>query len=235
MKTFLAIVAMLAAGVAFAAGEAPSPAMPSIKGEVVEVKDVEAYTYLRLKTAEGEIWAAVNRAPVKKGALVTIENATVMNDFESKTLNRKFDRIVFGKLAGTPAAATAAPGGDMAAFHSGLPKPGDIGDVKVAKASGPEARTVAEIVGKKAELKDKSVVVRGKVVKFTPEILGKNWIHLRDGTGTEADKSNDILVTTKGQAQVGDVVVAKGVVRTDVDLGSGYSYKVMVDEATLSK
>ena len=119
--------------------------------------------------------------------------------------------------------------------HPGIGKSMDVGDVKVAKASGPDARTVAEIIIKRIELKDKTVLVRGKVVKFTPEVLGKNWIHLRDGSGSVADNTHDVLVTTKDQAKIGDVVVAKGVVHTDRDLGSGYSYKVLVEEATLQK
>jgi hypothetical protein len=119
--------------------------------------------------------------------------------------------------------------------HSGIGKAADVGDVKVAKASGPDARTVAEIVTTRAELKGKTVLVRGKVVKFTPEVLGKNWIHLRDGSGSAADNTHDVLVTTKDQAKIGDVVVAKGVVHTDKDLGSGYSYKVLIEEATLQK
>jgi len=119
--------------------------------------------------------------------------------------------------------------------HPGMGKAVDVGDVKVAKASGPDARTVAEIITKRIELKDKTVLVRGKVVKYTPEVLGKNWIHLRDGSGSAADNTHDVLVTTKDQAKIGDVVVAKGVVHTDRDLGSGYSYKVLVEEATLQK
>jgi hypothetical protein len=77
--------------------------------------------------------------------------------------------------------------------------------------------------------------VRAKVVKFTPAILGKNWIHVRDGTGTQADGTNDVLVTSQAEAKVGDVVLIKGIVRTDVDLGSGYAYKVLVEDATLTK
>ncbi len=119
--------------------------------------------------------------------------------------------------------------------HSGLGKAVDAGDVKVAKASGPDARTVAEIITKRAEIKDKSVVVRGKVVKFTPEVMGKNWIHLRDGSGSAADNTHDVLVTTKEQVKIGDVVVVKGVVRTDKDFGSGYSYQVLIEDVTLQK
>jgi len=242
MKSLLCIVFLLAAPLAWAAGNAPVSTGATVKGQVLEVKDVDAYTYLRLKTKDGEQWAAVNKAPVKQGAEVTIENASVMKNFESKTLKRKFDTIVFGSLAGaaaTPVAAAGTPpaggGKDLGAMHSGMSKAVDVGDVKVAKASGADARTVAEIVGKPGELKNKPVVVRAKVVKFTPAILGKNWIHVRDGTGSDADGTNDVLVTSQAEAKVGDVVLIKGIVRTDVDLGSGYAYKVLVEEATLTK
>jgi hypothetical protein len=218
-----------------AAPAAPAAAAPApIKGKVLEVKDVETYTYLRLKTKDGEIWAAIGKAPVKVGSDVTIENASMMYNFESKTLKKKFDQIAFGSLAGS-GAAPHAPGGDMAAMQAGVSQPVDVGDVKVAKATGPDARTVAEVVAKRADLKDKTVVVRGKVVKFTPGVMDKNWIHLRDGTGSAADGTNDVVVTTKEETQIGAVVLVKGVVHTDKDLGSGYSYKVLIEEATLQK
>jgi hypothetical protein len=237
-KLLVAIATLLCVGISAgiaAAADAPAPATPaSVKGKVLEVKDVETYTYLRLKTKDGEVWAAVNKAPVKVGSEVTIENASVMNNFESKTLKRKFDQIYFGSMAGSGAAAHVA-GGDMAAMHAGVAKPVDVGDIKVAKATGPDARTVAEVVARRAELKDKSVVVHGKVVKFTPEVMGKNWIHLRDGTGSATDGTNDVVVTTKDETKIGDVILVKGTVHTDKDLGSGYSYKVLIEEATLQK
>jgi DNA/RNA endonuclease YhcR with UshA esterase domain len=234
MKLLLAIIVMLGISVGWAA-EKPAPSQTAtITGKVLEVKDVESYTYLRLKTKDGETWAAVPRTPVKKDAEVTIEGAMVMNNFESKSLKKTFDKIVFGTLGGAGASAAGA-GGDVAAAHSGVAKAADVGDVKVAKASGPDARTVAEIVSKRAELKDKTVLVRGKVVKYTAEVMGKNWIHLRDGSGSASDGTDDVLVTTKDQAKIGDVVLVKGVVHTDRDLGSGYSYKVLVEEATLQK
>jgi hypothetical protein len=232
MKLFAAILLVIGISTGWAAENAAPAQLMTIKGKVLEVKDVESYSYLRLMTKDGEIWAAVNRAPVKKDAEVTIENAMVMTNFESKALKKTFDSIIFGTLGG---AAAAGAGGDMAAVHAGVAKPADVGDVKVAKASGPDARTVAEIVSKRTALKDKPVLVRGKVVKYTPEVLGKNWIHLRDGSGSAKDNTDDVLVTTKDQAKIGDVVVVKGVVHTDRDLGSGYSYKVLIEEATLQK
>ena len=127
--------------------------------------------------------------------------------------------------------ATAMPLGHMSANAV----PIDLENIKVPKAGGPDARTVAEVITNRAELKDKVVVIRGKVVRFSPEILNKNWIHLRDGTGSAADNTNDLLVTTNDQAKVGDIVVVRGVVHTDKDIGSGYSYKVLIEEAALRK
>lgn len=234
MRLLLAVIATLLVNAGWAAGNPAAAQSRSVKGEVLEVKDVDPYTYLRLRTKDGETWAAVNKAPIKKGAEVTIENASVMNNFESKSLKKTFARIVFGTLAGT-ATGTAPAAGDMSRVHQGPSQTPDVADVKVPKAQGPDARTVAEVVGKKTELKDKPVMVRGKVVKFTANVMGKNWVHLRDGSGSAKDNTNDILVTTKDQAQIGNIVVARGVVRTDVDLGSGYAYKVLIEGATLQK
>jgi len=231
-RLLFAAMAMLLLNSAWAAGEAPAAQAQTVKGEVLEVREVDPYVYLRLKTKEGELWAAVNKAPVKKGAQVTIENAMLMTNFQSKTLKKTFDRIVFGTLAGT---ALASGGGSPANPHGAVAQAPDFGDVSVPKAQGPDARTVAEVYGKRAELKGKPVLIRGKVVKVTPAVMGKNWLHLRDGSGSAKDNTHDLLVTTKEETKVGSIVLARGVVRTDVDLGSGYAYKVLVEDATLQK
>ena len=236
MKALLAICTIVAATFVWA-GAIPASAPPGdavIKGVVLEVKDAGSYTYLRLKTKEGETWAAVGKAPVGKGAKVTIENVMVMNNFESKALNRTFKTILFGTLGGAGGSAPAA-GQDKVTAHAGMASTADAGDTHVPKASGANARTVAEILTKVADLKDKPVLVRGRVVKYNPGIMGKNWIHLRDGSGSAADSTNDVLVTTLQQAKAGDVLTVKGVVRTDKDFGSGYSYKVLIEEATLQQ
>ena len=205
-----------------------APVKGAVSGEVLEVKDVEIYTYLRLKTKDGETWAAVSTAAVKKGAMVTIENPMVMTNFESKTLKKTFPTIIFGTLGGAGASQGApAPKMTMAPVADATP-------IKVAKASGANAYTVADVVGKATQLKDKPVKVNGQVVKYNAGIMGKNWIHLRDGSGTPAKSDNDILVTTAAPAKVGDLVAVSGVVRNDKDFGAGYSYKVLIEDATLT-
>ena len=103
------------------------------------------------------------------------------------------------------------------------------------KPRGQTLAPSAEIVQEGGRIKDKPVVVRGKVVKYNAGIMGKNWIHLRDGSGSAKDDSNDILVTTVNDAKLGDILTVKGVVHNDKDFGAGYAYKVLIEEATLEK
>ena len=230
MKTLIVICAVVAATLA-AAAEKPAPAPASravLTGVVLEVKDAGGYTYLRLKTKEGETWAAVAGAPVRQGQEVTIKDVMFMKDFQSKALNRKFEMLAMGTLAGTGDA-------NAATRHAGNAGATDTPDVKVPKATGANARTVAEILSQGAELKDKPVLVRGKVVRYNAGILGRNWIHLRDGSGSAADGTNDVLVTSTNEVKVGDIVTMKGVVRTNRDFGAGYSYKVLVEEGAIQK
>ncbi len=223
-----------------AAKPQPAPAASAVTGTILETMDSGGYTYMLLKTPAGDVWAAVNQAKVKKGSAATVVNAVAMENFESKTLHRKFDRILFGTLApASSKAGEAAPSqaelkAAMLAQHSAAATgPSDVGPIKVAKAEG--GKTVAEIFAQRAALKDKEVAVRGKVVKFTPEVMGKNWIHLRDGSGSREKKDDDITVTTAATAAVGDVILVRGVVKLDRDLGAGYTYSAIIEDAKLSK
>jgi hypothetical protein len=113
--------------------------------------------------------------------------------------------------------------------------PSDAKVEKVQKAAGADARTVEEVWTQKADLKEKSVTIRAQVVKFSPGIMGKNWIHLRDGSGSADKATHDITVTTQDEVKVGDVVTAKGLVRVDKDFGAGYAYPVIIEDAKVSK
>ena len=230
--------------------QAPAQLAPSanaLKGKIVERLDAEPYSYLKLQTDKGEVWAAVPKTEKDKGAEVTVSGAMPMQGFESKTLKRKFDLVYFGTLGDGPGPMGAMPGApapmpeggppaNMAAQHAAAAAgpAADVGSVKVAKASGADARTVAEIYAQRTALKEKGVTVRGKVVKFNEGIMGRNWVHIRDGSGS-AGKDNDLTVTTADKAAIGDVVLVKGKVQIDKDFGAGYAYPVIVEDAKLGK
>ena len=233
-KSLIAICLCVAFAFTQAADKpATAAANETIKGEVLETMDSGGFTYMRLKSKDGELWTAVRATPVKVGTQVTVENGMTMKNFESKTLKRTFASIVLGDLAGAPKGPHG--GATMAPPHAAAAKAPEAPDVKVDKAKGANARTVAEVNTNSSDLKDKPVVVRGKVVKYNGGIMGKNWVHLRDGSGAASDGSNDLLVTTAEQAKVGDIVIAEGLVRTDKNFGSGYAYKVLIEDAKLKR
>jgi len=198
---------------------APTPqAFAAVTGTVLETIDASSYTYVRLKTPDGEIWAAVAKTKVEKGRTVTVVDAARMDGFESRTLNRKFDRIVFGSLREPGAAAKG---------------PETAGPISVRKAEGPEGRTVAEIFKERSPLEGKEVAVRGKVVRVVKDVMGRNWLHVRDGSGTREAQDDELTVTSADVAAVGDIVVARGTLGVNRDFGAGYVYKVILESSRL--
>jgi hypothetical protein len=230
------------------AAAAPAAAAPaaasSIQGAVLEVLPAPPYTYLRLKAAQGEVWAAVPAADIKVGAQVTVMVQVKMDKFQSTSLQRTFDAVYMGTLAGAAPAAPMAAGpmaapvvaapamapASAAAAH-GAPAP-PLAE-KVARATGPDAHTVAELYAGKAALKDRPVAVRGRIMKYMGGIMGRTWIHLGDGTGNPQARNFDLVVTTTDTAQVGEVVTVKGTLRVNRDIGSGYVYPILLEDAKI--
>ncbi|MFA6497737.1 MAG: DNA-binding protein [Desulfurivibrionaceae bacterium] len=108
-------------------------------------------------------------------------------------------------------------------------------ELKVAKASGENGFTVADIFGKAASLNGKKVKIKAQVVKVSPEIMGKNWLHLQDGTGDPLKNTHDLVVTTTGKAEKGDIVTVEGVLAADKDFGAGYKYAVIVEDVSITR
>ncbi|MEW6594993.1 MAG: DNA-binding protein [Thermodesulfobacteriota bacterium] len=110
-----------------------------------------------------------------------------------------------------------------------------MAEVKVAKATGANAYTVAEVFAKAASLNGKKVRVQGKVMKVSANIMGRNWIHLQDGTGDPMKNTHDLVVTSAEQPAKGTVVTLEGVVAANKDFGAGYVYAVIVEEGKAQK
>lgn len=221
---------------------APAKAPPagSVSGKVIETMDAASYTYVQIDTGPTKVWVAAPQFVVKAGDNVTVADALPMTNYQSRTLNRTFDVVYFsGSVAvnGVPIAGGAPAATGAAPAAGGLPK-GHPTKSPAAAAKGPDlagikraegGQTVAEIVTGKAKFSGKPIAVRGRVVKFNSGILGKNWLHVRDGSGSEG--TNDLTVTTDAVVKVGDLVLVTGKLATDRDFGSGYKYALIVENA----
>lgn len=246
----LTVLALGGAGLGCRKEAAPvqvSAAGNALEGTVLERLDAAPYTYLRLKTAQGEVWTAVPATDLQPGAQAKVLDAMPMEKWESPQLQRTFDRVYLGQLEGQGAAAPAMPPahgtpsadadphGPMGAGHPAL-GPTSVTDVKVPKASGKEARTVSEIWVQAQQLTGKEVMVQGTVVRVStglrvPGATGGTWIHIQDGSGQPQRGDNDLTVATNDTPKVGDVVVVKGIVQPN-PMGDGSG--MMLHQATVT-
>jgi hypothetical protein len=227
----------------------PTPQAIALAGKVQETMDSGGYTYVLLKNGAEKLWVAIPLMKVSVGQELNLLPGYELKNFNSKGLNRKFDRIIFSagidgkKVKLSPAAIKMA--------HEGVPMPqqgtkaapappapkADTGRAirvsieQVAKAKGPNAYTIAQLYAKKGKLEKKPIVVRGRVIKVTTRILKRNWIHLADGSGTAAKKNNDLILTTHDLPKEGDLVTVRGTLYNNIDFGSGYRYSLIVQEA----
>lgn len=240
----LPVLAANAAGGAAPAAAAPAPA-GALAGKVVETMNAASYTYVLIETAGKKVWAAAPQFPVKVGDTIAVADAMPMMNYHSKTLNRTFDVVYFsgdvrvnGQRPGgvSPVgeaailAAAGLPAGHPPATGAAAPAAKAAPDLKdIKRAAG--GQTVAEIYAGKKALAGKPIAVRGRVVKFNAQIMGKNWLHIRDGSGAEG--TNDLTVTTQSVAKVGDLVLVTGKLSADKDFGGGYKYGLIVEDAAV--
>jgi len=246
MKTIASTVAAIifAASLLFCGG---AHAQTAFSGKVIETTNGGGYTYVLVNTGTNQLWAAANQFPVKTGDTVATTDAMLMSDFHSKALDRDFPAIYFvGGLTvngsdpnqpklppGHPAIGNGSTTtGDLPPGHPALPGTAapkiDFTGFQPAKGG----KTVAEIYADSAKLAGETVTIRGKVVKYNANIMGKNWLHIQDGTGTAP--GNDLLITSTTETKVGDTVLVTGRVAVNQDFGAGYKYAVMIEALRLA-
>jgi len=93
--------------------------------------------------------------------------------------------------------------------------------------------SIEELYKNKKKYSRKKIKVRGKVVKFSGEIMGKKWLHIEDGTGFEGD--NDLTITCQENVMEGTVVIFEGIITLNKDFGAQYFYEIIMEDAVLLK
>ncbi len=217
-------------------GQTPMGGMPTtdpvagmLIGEVIETMNSGGYTYLQIQAGTNTLWVAAPEFSVHVGDRVTMPAGSAMRNHYSKTLDRTFDVILF--VAGVRVSGEQPNPDTFGKAHTQGGTDATATHLAVPKAEG--GKTVAELYDSIDGLAGSEVTVRGRVTKFSPGIMGKNWIHLADGTSA-ADGSNDLTVTTDAQVAVGNVVLVRGTVSKDRDFGYGYAYDAIIEDASVT-
>ena len=213
--------------------EKPKKEAPAgLSGTVVDTMDSGGYTYVQLDQGGKKIWVATTTISVKKGQKMTFRPGMEMQNFESKTLKRTFDRIVFSE---GPVDKKASAGGEQQSGASKGSVAAPAEKITVEKATGTNAYSVAEIHKNSKSLKGKGVTVKAKVIKVSAGVMNMNWIHLQDGSGDAKKGTHDLVATSSELPAAGDIVIVSGTVASDKDFGSGYKYDVLLEKATFKK
>ncbi len=203
--------------------------------EVSEVLQANSYTYLKVKDNAGEKWMAVAKQDVNTGDVFYYDEALQMTNFHSKDLDRTFDVIYFvnqiskNPISGNAMGAMQGMGGMTGNPHSGKIESGQKSNIQLEKADN--EMTIAELFDNREDYSGKEIEIRGVVVKVNKQIMGKNWIHIQDGTNSNG--KFDLTITSQDLAEINDEVTFNGKITLKKDFGSGYFYDVIMEEATL--
>jgi hypothetical protein len=204
---------------------------------VVKVEDkidAKDYSYLQVSENNGrKYWIAANKVDAVKGDILYYTKSMEMKNFPSPTLKKTFESILFvDDITKTPHNMNnpnAVPPVDPKTAHSQVMATPKI-DINLEHVKN--GKTIAQIYNNMDMLNGQMIKVRGKVVKYNPEIMGRNWIHIQDGT--ESGSNYDLMVTSKDQTSVGQIIIVEGKIATNKDFGAGYTYKVMIEDANLT-
>lgn len=213
-------------------------------GKILEIKPAMGYKYLKIDENGTQLWVAIANAPVAIGDKIGYDKKTMMQNFQSKTLNQKFKEIFFAsdvylpKKVQKPQSMKAMLGLSPSKKdpHAGMGRdmtPTEEGKTAAQPFVKKDAYTVEEIHMWRKDLKDQTISIKGSVFKVSHAIMKLDWVHLGDGTGNEKKLTDDLVFTAASTTiNQGDKVIATGKVIVDKDFGYGYFYKVIIQDAS---
>ena len=186
--------------------------------EVLEVLPTERYVYLRVSEDGKEYWVATGKKDFTVGEKYFYKSGIYKRNFKSTEYNRIFEELylVSSIVPANHSKAMAATSEEKPASEK-LDKLVDV----------PGSIKIAELVANPEKYAGKEVQVSGICSKVNPNIMGRNWLHLKDGSKDDYD----FVVTSTTLIPEGNVVTVKGVVSVDKDFGAGYRYDIILEDA----
>jgi hypothetical protein len=194
---------------------------------VKEVLPTDKYVYLFVEEEGDEFWLATSKVDVTVGESYFYKQGLLKTNFHSKEYDRTFDTIyLVSQVVPVNHGNNAAP--EMNNGASVKSEPNTIAEA--AREINVEGSVkIADLVGNPKKYAGQEIQLSGVVTKVNPNIMERNWIHLKDGSLDDYD-----LVITSNQAiPEGHTVTMKGVVSLNKDFGAGYQYAIIVEEGLL--
>jgi len=192
---------------------------------VIEEMPTSKYVYLRVKNLKSneEYWIATGLMDVEIGGIYYYKNGLLKTNFESKEYNRVFDQMYLVKTL-VPANHSTQQATKTAPAESAS-NTTEVKDITLAKGSV----SIADLVKNASAYANKEVQVTGTCTKINPNIMNRNWVHLKDNSNTDYD----FVITTDQMIPEGHTVTMKGTVAVNKDFGAGYKYEIILENCTI--
>jgi hypothetical protein len=191
--------------------------------KVLEILPTDKYVYLKVIENEEEFWIATGKKEVEIGATYFYKNGILKTNFESKEYNRVFDKVVL--------VSNIVPANHGGSMNGEITKKTGASNeniqVKPLEVEG--SIKISDIIDNPAKYDGKEVQLSGTCTKLNPNIMGRNWIHLKDGSKDDYD----LVITSDVAVPEGHVVTMMGTVELDKDFGAGYMYDIIIENGKI--
>ena len=200
---------------------------------VKEIIPATKYLYLNVEENGERYWIAIIKKEIELEQTYYYNRALLKTNFESKETNRHFDEIyLVTNLVGVDHAKINSDPVNLDHLHEQntseeIPSTSKSEPAKLIEREG--SIKIADLVSNAKKFEGKTVQISGKCFKINPNIMERNWIHLRDGS----KDSYDLVITSKEFVEEGSVVTMKGTVTLNNDFGAGYRYDLVIEDGEI--
>ncbi|MDF1550233.1 MAG: hypothetical protein P1P88_20570 [Bacteroidales bacterium] len=192
-----------------------------------EVLQATKYVYINVSEGAEKYWIATQKMEIKIGETYYYNGGLLKTNFESKEFNKVFDRIYL---------VSNLVGADHASHIDGnmdIPQNVETNKTKVENSEKKELQkgsiTIAELVKNAKNHEGKTVQISGRCVKINPNIMNRNWIHIKDGSKDDFD----LVITSTTFVPENTNVTFRGVVGLNRDFGAGYRYDIILENGVV--
>ena len=194
---------------------------------VNEILPTARYVYLNVTEGSEKYWIATLKQPVTIGGKYYYSGGLLQRNFKSTEYDRFFEKVyLVSNLVAEDHGNNTGDSEQRATWKtSSTPTVSKSSDETVKSG----LITIAELVNNSKRYEGKTVKISGKCVKINANIMNRNWIHLKDGSGDDFD----LVITSDQYVQVGTDITISGTVVLNKDFGAGYRYDIILENGTL--
>jgi len=196
---------------------------------VLDVLNTTKYVYLRVKENGEQFWIATRKQDINIGGTYFYKGGLLKTNFESKEHNKVFDKIylVTSLVQSNHGKNNSNSNVNLQKSNQNIEENSSTNKEIKTKQSG--SISITELVDNYKKYEGKMVQVSGTCVKINPNIMGINWIHLKDGSKDDYD----LVITSNTFVQEGSIITMKATVTLNKDFGAGYKYDLILENGTI--